>query len=83
MNSINLSAIFILIILLFSILAIESKNILKSIVFLSAASILTALIFVIWKAPDVAMTEAAIGAGLTTFLFVLTYFKINTIKKEN
>ncbi len=83
MNSIHIASIFILIIFLLSILAIESKNILKSILFLSAASIFTALVFVVWKAPDVAMTEAAIGAGFTTFLYFITYFKVKKMKKEN
>ncbi len=32
-------------------------------------SLFSAVLFVILAAPDVAMTEAAIGSGLTTFLF--------------
>ena len=32
-------------------------------------SLLASVLFLILEAPDVAMTEAAIGSGLTTFLF--------------
>jgi len=32
-------------------------------------SLVASILFVILAAPDVAMTEAAIGSGLTTFLF--------------
>ena len=32
-------------------------------------SLLTSVLFLLLAAPDVAMTEAAIGSGLTTFLF--------------
>ncbi len=32
-------------------------------------SLLTSIQFLLLAAPDVAMTEAAIGSGLTTFLF--------------
>ncbi|TYB31424.1 MAG: DUF4040 domain-containing protein [Candidatus Mcinerneyibacterium aminivorans] len=83
MNSLYIASIFIFVVFVLSILAIESKNILKSILFLSAASIFTAIIFVVWKAPDVAMTEAAIGAGFTTFLFFIAYFKVDKLEKEN
>ncbi|MBB4301311.1 putative MnhB-related membrane protein [Rhodobium orientis] len=34
-----------------------------------AVSLFASVLFLILAAPDVAMTEAAIGSGLTTFLF--------------
>ena len=71
-------SLLILAVLVFSMLAVESRDIRKSVLMLSAAGLLTALIFVIWKAPDVAMTEAAIGAGFTTFLF---FMAISRLKK--
>jgi len=33
------------------------------------ASLIASVLFLILASPDVAMTEAAIGSGLTTFLF--------------
>lgn len=40
-------------------------------------SLLTSILFLLLAAPDVAMTEAAIGSGLTTFLF---FFVLGRVK---
>lgn len=59
-------------------LAINSKTLIKSVMFLSALSMLSVIGFVIMKAPDVAVTEAVIGSGLVTSLFV---FSLLAMKK--
>lgn len=53
-------------------MAIESKKILNSVIYLSFLSMLAVVAFVMMKAPDVAVTEAVIGSGLVTALFVFT-----------
>ena len=53
-------------------IAINSKSLVKTVMFLSALSMLSVLAFVIMQAPDVAITEAVIGSGLVTSLFVFT-----------
>lgn len=47
-----------------------TRDLLRGAIALSAASVLTALVFFLLKAPDVAITEAAVGAGLSTVLFI-------------
>lgn len=42
-------------------------------------SLFASVLFVVLAAPDVAMTEAAIGSGLTTFLF---FFVMSRIRRE-
>ena len=42
-------------------------------------SLFASVVFLILAAPDVAMTEAAIGSGLTTFLF---FFVLGRIRRE-
>ncbi len=42
-------------------------------------SLLASILFLILAAPDVAMTEAAIGSGLTTFLF---FFVLGRIRRR-
>ena len=59
-------------------LAINSKTLIKSVMFLSALSMLSVIGFVIMRAPDVAVTEAVIGSGLVTSLFV---FSLLAMKK--
>ncbi|MBU1174070.1 MAG: DUF4040 domain-containing protein [Alphaproteobacteria bacterium] len=43
-------------------------------------SLFASVLFLLLAAPDVAMTEAAIGSGLTTFLFV---FVLSRIRRES
>ncbi len=56
------------------IVAINAKKKVTSVILLSAISMLAVVAFVIMRAPDVAITEAVIGSGLVTVLFVFTLF---------
>lgn len=58
--------------IILAFLAINSKTLIKSVMFLSALSMLAVVGFVLMKAPDVAVTEAVIGSGLVTSLFIFT-----------
>jgi energy-converting hydrogenase B subunit D len=62
-----------------AILAINSKSLIKSVMYLSALSMLSVIGFVIMKAPDVAVTEAVIGSGLVTSLFVFTLLGVQKV----
>jgi uncharacterized MnhB-related membrane protein len=62
--------------LLFAVLAIESKKLINSVIYMSLMSLLSVVSFIIMKAPDVGITEAVIGSGLVTFLFVITLTQI-------
>lgn len=42
-------------------------------------SLFASVLFLLLSAPDVAMTEAAIGSGLTTFLF---FFVLGRMRRE-
>jgi len=63
-------------------LAINSKTLIKSVMFLSALSMLAVIGFVLMKAPDVAVTEAVIGSGLVTSLFVFTLLAVRKVGKK-
>jgi len=53
-------------------LALSGKSMIRSVMFLSLLSMLSVISFVLMQAPDVAVTEAVIGSGLVTSLFVFT-----------
>jgi len=53
-------------------LALNGTSMIRSVMFLSLLSMLSVIGFVLMKAPDVAVTEAVIGSGLVTSLFVFT-----------
>jgi len=65
-----------------AIFAIEAKKLLTSVIMLSAMSLLSVILFVIMKAPDVAITEASVGAGLTTAIFLLSLRKLKRADAE-
>ncbi|NLJ10126.1 hydrogenase subunit MbhD domain-containing protein [Gracilinema caldarium] len=50
--------------------ALFSRDLLHSTIVLSMTSVVSALIFYLLHAPDVAITEAAVGAGLSTVVFI-------------
>jgi uncharacterized MnhB-related membrane protein len=45
-------------------------------------SLLASVMFLLLAAPDVAMTEAAIGSGLTTFLFFFVLGRVRGSKRD-
>ena len=49
------------------------------IVFMSYSSIM-AILWVLLESPDLAITEAAVGAGITTVLFIVTLYRIHELK---
>lgn len=51
------------------------KDILGSIIVFAVYSLLMAILWQYLESPDLAITEAAIGGGITTVLFILTYLK--------
>ena len=57
-------------------LAINSKKLIRGVIFLSALSMLSVVSYVLMRAPDVALTEAVIGSGMVTALFVFTLLSI-------
>ncbi|MCR5683897.1 MAG: DUF4040 domain-containing protein [Lachnospiraceae bacterium] len=56
-----------------------TKSILSSIVIFSAYSLVMSVIWILMESPDLAITEAAVGAGVTGILFFATLKKINQV----
>jgi uncharacterized MnhB-related membrane protein len=52
-----------------ALVAIKGKSLPVAILASGLVSLVASVVFLIMASPDVAMTEAAIGSGLTTFLF--------------
>ncbi|MCD4740139.1 DUF4040 domain-containing protein [archaeon] len=56
-------------------MAVKLKDLLAAAISLGAMSLLISLEFYLLQAPDVALAEAAVGAALTTIIFVLAIDK--------
>ncbi|MEX2529247.1 MAG: hydrogenase subunit MbhD domain-containing protein [Gemmatimonadota bacterium] len=61
-----------LLLLTFALMALEVRDLLVAVTVLTGYSFLMALLFAELGAPDVALTEAALGAGLTGVFFLVT-----------
>jgi len=62
--------------------AIMVRDLLASVILLGAFSLFMCLLWVEMGAVDVAFTEASVGAGITTVLFVITVFKTDRVSKD-
>ncbi|MFO7888411.1 MAG: hydrogenase subunit MbhD domain-containing protein [Eubacteriales bacterium] len=72
----SFSIIIMIFLIIFSISVSIIKNLLASVVVFMVYSLLMAILWQQLNAPDLAITEAAVGAGVTTLLFVLTIRKV-------
>ncbi len=59
-----------------------SRNLLNSILIYMSYSLVMSIIWVCLQSPDLAITEAAVGAGVTSILFFVTLKKIHAIQIE-
>ncbi len=66
-----LQALVLLGLIVTAVLVIVFKDLLSSAIAFAAFSLLLALEFYLLQAPDVAIAEAGIGAGLTTAIFII------------
>lgn len=53
-----------------SIAVARTKNLLSAVVIFTGYSLIMAVLWQQLNAPDLAITEAAVGAGITTLLFI-------------
>ena len=60
-----------------------SKNLLNSILVYMSYSLVMAIIWIFLESPDLAITEAAVGAGVTSLLFFVTLKKIHAMREED
>lgn len=59
-----------------------SKNLLNSVLIYMSYSLIMSIIWVTLQSPDLAITEAAVGAGITSLLFFATLKKIQAINTK-
>ena len=59
-----------------------SKNLLHSIMIFMSYSLIMSIIWILLESPDLAITEAAVGAGVTSLLFFITLKKVRAMEEE-
>lgn len=78
----EIETIILVLVLLFAMGALAVKDLLSAAVLFGAYSFLLCLLWAVMGAVDVAFTEASVGAGISTVLFVSAVLK-TTRKTDN
>ena len=60
--------------------AVLTRRLVASVIILMAYSSVMAVLWLLLESPDLAITEAAVGAGVTSLLFFLALRKVNALK---
>lgn len=59
-----------------------SKRVMTAIILFTSYSIVMAVVWLVLRSPDLAITEAAVGAGVNGVLFFLTLRKLHLIDRD-
>ena len=85
-SSVDLNLLLNFVILIFTVMAamasVVSKNLVTSIIFLSLFSMLMALEYLLLGAPDVALTESTVGAGVSTVILLTLLWIVGDKEKS-
>ena len=60
-----------------------TKNLLSSLVIFMAYDVIMSILWALLRAPDLAVTEAAVGAGISGILMFLTLRKLRDLKRKH
>jgi len=64
-----------------ALFAVKQKDLILAVVGTSAVSVILSIYYYVLQAPDVALTEAAIGVALSTIIFVIAIKKTERYEK--
>ncbi len=76
-----LISVLLLLMIAASVYSIIQKDLLYAVLATGIISLILSILYYLLQAPDVALTEAAIGVALTTIIFVITIR--NTVRMED
>ncbi len=71
--------ILIFALILCAVAALHSRHLLSAVVIFMAYGLVMAVLWALLQSPDLALTEAAVGAGVTGILLLLTLKKIHAL----
>lgn len=78
MTLVVLIRIILLLLLIICAVAVNlNRNLLQAVIIFMAYSLIMCVIWILMESPDLTITEAAVGAGISGTLFLMTLKKIN------
>jgi uncharacterized MnhB-related membrane protein len=66
-----------------AVTACINKNLFSTVIIFMSYSSIMCVVWLLLRSPDLAITEAAVGAGVTSILFFITLKNINQLKEED
>ena len=81
MKMVLLNFIIIIFLIVCALAIGKTKDLIGAVILFSAYSLMMSVLWLILKTPDVAITEAAIGAGVTSILFFAVISKTRRYEK--
>ncbi len=76
----RLDVILLLFLVAAALIVVRTRDLLAAALIFGAYSLIMCIVWQQLSAPDIALTEAAVGAGITTVLFIVTVSK--TTRRE-
>ena len=77
-----LNVLLLVFILVCAVAVTVTKDLLTSIIIFMAQSIAMSVVWILLRAPDLAITEAAVGAGITTLLMFISLKKLHAVRVQ-
>ncbi len=77
-----LNVLLLVFILVCAVAVTATKDLLTSIIIFMAQSVAMSVVWILLRSPDLAITEAAVGAGITTLLMFITLKKLHAIRVQ-
>lgn len=78
----TLLAILLFLILLNAVMVVCARKLLSACLIFMAQSLIMVLVWILLQSPDLAITEAAVGTGVSSLLFFLALRKLRLIDQE-
>lgn len=78
-----LNAIMLLIVIVCAVSVSLTKNLLSAVIIFMTQSLALCVVWILLEAPDLAITEAAVGAGVTSLLLFAALKRIHALDCED
>ena len=78
-----LNVLLLVFILVCAVAVTVTRDLLTSIIIFMAQSVAMSVVWILLRSPDLAITEAAVGAGITTLLMFITLKKLHAIRVQD
>ncbi|MBM7581877.1 putative MnhB-related membrane protein [Caldicoprobacter guelmensis] len=71
--------IFLMAMMVFALLSVKARQLRTAIIYLGVFSLINAVVYIFYGAPDVSLAEAIIGSTLATILYLIAIKKYNPV----